>query len=287
MMRIGIIGAENSHTAVIAKTINVDKKVKGFTVDCVWGETAAFARAAAKAGQIPNIVASPRQMLGRIDALIVDHRHPKHHLKAALPFVELGIPTFVDKPFCFRAAEGKQFLAAARRRHTPVTSFSTLPLHRDFRRLLARAGDLGEIVAGATYGPCDLRSKYGGVFFYGIHQVEMALAAFGYDVSAVLVTRNGNGSTGQLIYPSGRIVTLNFIREGSSGFGVTLIGSKGSRHQPLATDPPMYLRGIRAFTTMFKTGAEPLGHSDLLKPVQVLEAFARSIPSGQKQKVAR
>ena len=49
-MRIGIIGAENSHTAAIAKVINVDKLVKGFTVDYVWGETKEYAKTAAKAG---------------------------------------------------------------------------------------------------------------------------------------------------------------------------------------------------------------------------------------------
>ena len=41
-------------------------------------------------------------MLGKIDALIVDHRHAKFHLEAATPFVKAGIPTFVDKPFCYR-----------------------------------------------------------------------------------------------------------------------------------------------------------------------------------------
>ena len=55
-MKIGIIGAENSHTVKIAKAINVEKLVKGFTVDYVWGETEEFAKAVAKEGQIPNIV---------------------------------------------------------------------------------------------------------------------------------------------------------------------------------------------------------------------------------------
>ena len=48
MIRIGIIGAENSHTGAIAKTINIDKKVKGAKVVAVWGETRAFAKAAAE-----------------------------------------------------------------------------------------------------------------------------------------------------------------------------------------------------------------------------------------------
>ena len=103
-IRIGIIGAENSHTIGFGKIFNVEKKFPGVEVKYVWGETDEFASNAAEKGNIPNIVKDPREMLGEIDALIVDHRHPKYHLGAASPFIKEGIPTFIDKPFCYRAA---------------------------------------------------------------------------------------------------------------------------------------------------------------------------------------
>ena len=58
-------------------------------------------------------------MLGKIDALIVDHRHAKYHLEAATPFVKAGIPTFIDKPFCYRVEEGRKFLAMAHKLGNP------------------------------------------------------------------------------------------------------------------------------------------------------------------------
>ena len=81
-LKIGIIGAENSHTVGYGKFFNVDKKFPGAEVLYVWGETDEFARNAAEKGHIPNIVKDPKEMMGKIDALIVDHRHPKYHLKA-------------------------------------------------------------------------------------------------------------------------------------------------------------------------------------------------------------
>jgi len=286
-MKIGIIGAENSHTAAIARTINVEKRVKGFSVDYVWGETREFAVRRAKEGRIPNIVKNQRDMLGKIDALIVDHRHGKHHLKAALPFVKEGVPTFVDKPFCYRASEGKEFLKIARSRKTPVTSFSTIPHQRSFKRFTGKMAESGDILAGCSYGPCDLNSTYGGVFFYGIHQVEMALAAFGYDVSAVRVTKNGNSSTGQLIYSSGKIVTTNLVREGCSDFGATALGTKGTCHQLMTRDASPYLNGIKIFCNMFRTREEPLTHQKILKPVQVLEAMETSVNTENREKVPK
>ncbi len=286
-MKIGIIGAENSHTAAIAKVINIEKKIKGCVVDCVWGETAEFARSAAKAGRIGTIVKRQKDMMGRIDALIVDHRHAKYHLPAARPFVAAGVPTFVDKPFCYRAAEGRAFLQLAKRCKTPVTSFSTLPRQQSFKRFVRKMGSLGEILFGESYGPCDLACKWGGVFFYGIHQVDMVLVALGYNVSSVLITRGGNGSTGQLIYSDGKIVTMNLIKKGCTGFAMAAMGTKGGIHQAITSDKSGYLSGIREFTNMFKTGKEPVKHEHMLKPVRVLEALERSAKSGRRERVGR
>ena len=71
-MKIGIIGAENSHTAAIAKTLNVDKAIKGVEVSMVWGEMAEYAKKAAMEGKIPTRVKYSRDMLGEVDAVVVE-----------------------------------------------------------------------------------------------------------------------------------------------------------------------------------------------------------------------
>lgn len=286
-MRIGIIGAENSHTVAIAKIINVDKLIKGFTIDYVWGETKAFAEKAAADGKIPNIVAKTDQMLGKIDALVVDHRHPKYHLEPAIPYIKAGIPTFIDKPFCYRVKEGKTFLELAKKHKTPVTSFSIIPdqqSFKDFCKSLKK--EAGTVLAGSSYGPCDIKSKWGGIFFYGIHQVEMILKAFGYNISKVLVVQNGNGSTGQLIYDDGKIVTMDLIKKGCHTFGISAVGTKKIIKEPIVMDKLQYLSGMKRFTKMFKTGQEPEIYDEMLKPVAILEAMEKSIKSKNIEKVA-
>ncbi len=286
-MRIGIIGAENTHSAAIASTLNVKKSVRGASVTAIWGETNAFARATAEKGAIPNIVRTPRQMLGEIDALIVDHRHARHHLKAARPFLEAGIPVFVDKPFCYRSREGKDFLALARKTKTPVTSYSTAPIQKSFVAFRKKIAELGDLAGGAIFGHCDLRSPYGGVFFYGVHQVELAGEIFGYNVKSVQITQNRKCSTGQLLYASGVAVTLHFFKQIRPEFSLTVVGSKGIRHQEIATDPDPYLGGIKLFTAMFRTRREPRAHNDILQTVRILEALERSKKSGHIEKVLK
>ena len=86
MLNIGIVGAENSHTAAIAKVLNVEKRVRGVRVTHVWGETKAFEEAAAEAGQIPHIVKRPEDLIGEVKGL------------DALP-VPISTPGFDSAPY--------------------------------------------------------------------------------------------------------------------------------------------------------------------------------------------
>ncbi len=286
MKKIGIIGSENSHTIAIAKEININKRIEGFTIEHVWGETDELAKKASDEGKIPNIVSDPEEMLGKIDAVICDHRHAKYHLDAVRPFVEQKVPTFVDKPFCFESKKGEEFLAMAREKGTPITSFSILSHQKTFQAFAEELKTIGDINAGATSGPCDLKSQYGGVFFYGIHQVDMALNAFGYDVKKAYVLRsNDNYAVGQLIYANGMIVTMNFVKEGVNGFAISAAGSEAYLHRAIVRDESPYLTGIKTFTRMFETGVEPLDHETILTPIRVLEALQRSVDSGTIENV--
>jgi predicted dehydrogenase len=285
-MQIGIIGAENSHTVHIAKEINVNNNVPGFSVDYVWGETDELAKKAAADGNIPTIVSDPKEMLGKIDAVIVDHRHPKYHLDAVRPFTEQGVPTFVDKPFCYDSTKGAEFLKMAREKGTPVTSFSVLSHQQTFHQFTDEMKALGAIAAGTTYGPCDLYSEHGGVFFYGIHQVDMALHAFGYDVERVQVAKADDGhAVGLLFYASGTMVSMHFVKAGVKGFAIGAAGSDGYLHKAITMDEHPYLTGIKTFTDMFTTGKEPVSHEDILAPIKVLEALDRSLKTGAAENV--
>ena len=285
MPNIGIIGAENSHTVAIAKTINIDRLVSGFSVTHVWGETPDDAKDAQERGLIPNIVQEPEDMIGQVDAAIVDHRHPKYHLPAVRPLLEAGIPLFVDKPFCYRLDEGKEFLARARELNVPVCSFSVLPKQASFAQLQEDVRELGRIISVVSTGPCDIDSEYGGVFFYGIHQVDMVVRLLDQDITHVQLNRGEQNHTATLYSASGAISTMNLVGEGRVGFHVSVIGEKGRTDRVIGYDENTYLTGVLDFCLMFSTGETDETDSSMLTPVAVLEALEKSQESGEKWEV--
>lgn len=284
-LRIGIIGAENSHTRGFGQMFNVNKIFPGVEANYVWGETEAFAKDAMERGGIPAMVKDPLEMLGKIDALIVDHRHGKYHLPAATPFVEAGIPTFVDKPFCYRLEEGKEFLSMAREKGTAVTSYSSIAHSYDTFDQIGQLKQYPEINQVVMYGPADIHSEYGGIFFYGPHLVEPMIYMFGLEVEKARLNANGKNSTANVVFQNGMMATLVFTTQHygwqtyiDTDQGIIEIKSRAAKQTPTKSDADM--------VEMFRAGVEPRSHESILTGVAILEALERSFNSGQWEKIA-
>lgn len=280
LIRIGIIGAENSHTTNLAKMFNIEKLFPGVELQYVWGEKDEYAQKAAKDGNIPNIVKDPKEMLGKIDALIVDHRHAKFHLEPAIPFIKAGIPTFIDKPFCYRVEEGKKFLKMARDLGTPVTSFSTAAVNEqtyDIKKQVEEAGQINHMVC---FGPVDIESQWGGVFFYGVHLVDTLTTIFGDNIEKVRVTKNGNHAIADLAFKGGMIATLIFMTQ-TYAFKYLAETKKGILELKSRVEEAKPSIHYVQMVEMFRTGKEPRAHESILYSMAVLEALERSVSNEQ------
>ena len=243
-----------------------------------------FAKKAMKDGAIPKMVKDPSEMLGKIDALIVDHRHAKYHLEAALPFVKAGIPTFVDKPFCYRLEEGKKFLALARELGTPVTSFSSIAHSYETFDIKEQVANMSEINQVVRYGPMKLDSEYGGVFFYGVHIVQPLLYIFGDTVQKVRIIDTGKNNGANLVFQNGMLATLvsttkkyGWETHVETDEGITKLKSDKEETKPGKNYVDM--------VEMFKTGKEPRSHESIIHCVAILEALEKSVESGQWENV--
>ncbi len=281
--RIGIIGAENSHAAAIAKEINIAGTPAGFAVTHIWGETAEFADKTAKAGQIPKIVSDPAEMLGQIDGLMVDHRDGQYHVAAARPFVEAGIPVFVDKPISTSLAEAREFLRFRRERGVPVTTLSSIPYQSCIGGIRSQLGTIGALRTVHLNGPGDPHSKYGGIFFYGIHQIDLMISLFGIQAESVMAMVNGSTLASVVSYPDGLNVMIGM--PGVKPFSITALGMDGAFHETIKMDASAYAATTELFTTMFRSRIEPFDDARMLAPIAVLEALRESVATGRKVSV--
>lgn len=52
----------------------------------------------AKSSLVKNIVQNPKEMIGKIDALLLARDDAENHMKYAKDFLDAGIPIYIDKP---------------------------------------------------------------------------------------------------------------------------------------------------------------------------------------------
>jgi len=190
------------------------------------------------------------EMAGRLDAMIIAS-HTKDHAKDALPFVQAGIPIYLEKPLtddlqeAFRFVEtiGRdphQILIGLQRRYDPAI------LHT---KKLLKSGLIGEIreircILRDQYPPPTTYSSRGLIIDMGIHVADEAiffLDEFPDEVwASVHHTKAYNspidegGDTAYVTFttPSKVLGRLDLSRTHSSGYNneTYIIGTKGTIH---------------------------------------------------------
>jgi len=283
MKRIGILGSDNSHALAFAKIINLpdssgrmafpDLRVVG-----VYGENDVENQKVFAEGRLDFIAEQPADMLGHVDAVIVDFRHGGKHAPAALPYVQAGLPCFVDKPFTVTMADAYALVDAATASGAPLMGGSACKLVPDIAQLAevmkGQTPGVGEIVSGMMNYPGDTRSEYAGLFFYGPHLVEMGLAVFGQDVQSVRAVENHGQVTAIARYDHYDI-TWQFTRDNWIG-GCALCGVDGNHFCQIDFSASYELE-MQAFADMLRTGKSAQTHEQLIKPVAVLSALVAAI----------
>ena len=277
-IRFGVIGTENSHVNQACKRFNLEKSIAGGAIEALYpgeGDTLEHVKEVQKEGRVPLLVDRPEDMLGKIDAVIIMNRHAKYHGKYAKLFLGNKIPTFIDKPFSCSLEEAKETIELSHKTNTWLSSSSTVWKTSSFQNFFKQAREeLGIIHSGMVGGPFEFESEFGGVFFYGIHSVEMLLQGFGYDVKTIFAKLHRKNCFVTARLESGRMVSLHLI-EGGGNFQVLLHCEKGSRYLTVDMSDG-YDMGFKSLIVGIRTNIKPLTDEQLLMPIKILLAIDKS-----------
>lgn len=278
MLSIGIVGSDNSHALAYSTLLNIEQ-VAGDSARAthIWGAEEARTQEVADKAQIGVIVPNLEAMIGQVDAVFVEDRDGRLHAEHAIPFLERGIPVFVDKPLACSLEDCGRILAAARTNDTFVTSFSSLRTCATTDALAEQAASIGEIRSAQFAGPCDFESVYGGAYFYATHTVEIALRLLGEDVRSLSAVRSGDMAAVNVIWNNGALGSLSYVGDAEYHFFATLFGTKGmvsgevlANHDGYRTSCELVLEGITS-------GKRLYSEADMVRPIAMIHAIELSL----------
>ncbi|GAA5134811.1 Gfo/Idh/MocA family oxidoreductase [Pseudonocardia adelaidensis] len=281
--RIGIVGAESSHTGELLRLVNDEGRVPGARVVAVV-PVDVDPRAA---GIDPALVAgSPDELIGAVDAALVLTRDGATHRALAEPLLAAGLPVWVDKPFTTSLADARALIGTARRAGALVWSRSALRFPAAVRRA-ARLAAGGELRHLHLVGPADPASPYSGIAFYGIHLLESAvevLGTAGWERApmAVQPTAQAVVATTRL---AGTPVTCTFVPPGDSGpipFHLSAVTADQVRTEVVDLGRDYLLPAAEAFLAACAAPSSAQPDDDLLAPVRLVEELGAALGTAQR-----
>lgn len=80
-------------------------RINGALVTHIWTQDRGRSQHIARAALINNIVDRPEDMIGHVDAILLARDDAASHLEFARPFLEVGMPIYIDKPIALSVRE--------------------------------------------------------------------------------------------------------------------------------------------------------------------------------------
>jgi virulence factor len=289
MIRLGIVDFDTSHVGEFTRRLNHktpdrDQWVEGaeVVIGCpgsskIMPERIPDYAKEMRALGVP-LVERPGEMIGKVDGMLIESQEGGAHWEAARPFLEAGIPCFIDKPFTCSTVDAKRIAELAATKGVPVFSSSSL---RYGTELVAFMGDpkRGKVVGALTYGPAPLFDKdptlNPGLYHYGIHAVEVLYTLMGPGCRRVTCTREKGADvvTGQ--WKDGRLASVRGIREGKADYGAVVFTEGGVRPLPIGL-LYAYRDLLKAIVGMFETKKAPVDIAVSVEIVAFIEAANKS-----------
>lgn len=281
MFRVGIIGSENSHAMAFSEIFNLNNKEQypDIQVVAIYGEDQAVSEAVRdKCG---TVIMTPEEMLGKVDAVMVTSRDGALHAKYARPFIEAGIPAFVDKPLTREVEDAVELMRLAKEKGVPIVGGSSLKYPEDLQGLKAVV-EQGELRGADLAAPVSLVNDYGGFFFYAAHLVEMTMAIFGSNPQKVTAYRTKDAVTATVRF-DGFDVT-NHFNEGNYHYSATIYTKDQTVFKELDVSK-IYQHECDAFVRMLRTGEMEQTYEELVMPVAYIAAIEKAYETGEEQKI--
>ena len=282
MYIIGIMGSENSHAMAFAEIFNLSKDLyPDIEVVAIGGLDQKASRKVQEKCHVAMLAENAEDMLGKVDAVMVTARDGKYHLEYARPFIEAGLPAFIDKPFTRSREEAQKLARLAQQHHVPLVGGSSVK-YADGIADLSEAVQKGSVIGADVAAPVSLTNEYGGFFFYASHLAEVTMTLFGYDLRSVAAYQTDKTVTAILRYDEYDVT--NHFNEGCYHYSATIYQKEQTLFKELDISR-IYEKECDNFAHMLRTGKMDQTYEELMMPVCYIEAVEKAYQTGVEQKI--
>ena len=235
----------------------------------IWTDNPADARLVAKASLIPRIVNTPEEVISEVDAVIIATDKGYEHVERCRPFVDAGLPVFIDKPLVDNQEDLKIFNSWIREGKS-ILSSSCMRYAKEYMPYRLSTHELGVVKYASITTPKSWER-------YGIHALEGIYPILGPGFVSARNTGSIDRNIVHFTHQSGADVVVVAISDMYGSFGVLeLCGTSG--HAEIAFSDTFYAfkTQLEAFIEFLRTGVRPFPFSETEELMKMLIAGIKS-----------
>lgn len=284
MFKTVILGCENSHADAFLKLIRNDSEFSDIEIVGIYSDEEDKAKKLSEEFGV-RVMSSFDEEAGKVDGVIVTARHGDNHLKYAEKYIKNGVSFFIDKPFTCSVEEGEKLCALLNENCCKFVGGSSL-MHTSMVKKLKEERlneEGGKTLGGFLRHPVDLKSPYGGIYFYAHHLITSVIEGFGDDIETVCAKKNATGINVVFSYKdydvTGMFAEKNYV------YYAVRHSEKGVSGGEFEVEAEAFRKELEEFHEILTDKSCGETKERMLKPVYVMDALARSLESGNAEKV--
>jgi len=286
MIRLGIVDFDTSHVVAFTQRlnhleVNEDQWIEGaqIVMGCPGTSIMSPERVPGFTEQLKSygvkLVDDPTEMIGQIDGVLIESVDGSVHYDRAKPFLEAGVPMFIDKPFTCSLEQAKALADLAKKKNVPLFSSSSLRYGLEVQEVQEEQNEIGKVMGADAYSPGSVHPRNPGLFNYGIHGLETLYALMGPGCTSILAVSTEGVDVVTGLWKGDRVGTLRATRAGAHSYGFTAFGEKRVVSSSINAGF-IYRELLKRIVKMFETGESPLDIRETLEIVAFIEAAMES-----------
>lgn len=295
-LKLGLIGLDTSHVLVFSDMFNNPQSknpLAGARVVAAWQGgspdiESSISRIPGYTAELKDkfgvqIVDSPEAVAKASDAILLTSLDGRTHPGQFERIAPFGKPVFMDKPFAVSTADAKKMFATAKKHNVRLFSSSSLRFTEALVSVVTpetRANVKGADFSGAAaHEPTNP-----GLYWYGIHAVEMLYTTMGRGCRSVRCVSNDLHDVVTGTWSDGRLGTVRGNRTGNYELNGVVHFEKNSVHVNVQTQKKgFYVSLAEAFLAFFRGGPVPVDPEETIEIIRFIEAALESAKNGGRE----
>lgn len=236
--------------------------LEGWKVTHAWTQDSESTKRLCAACRIPHGVGDYREFLGQVNAVIIARDDYETHYEMALPFLEAGLPVFIDKPLGLDLAQLRAFRPYLEKGQ--LMSCSGMRYARELDEPRANIAAYGRL----KLIRCAIVLSWEK---YGVHLLEAALAITTARPVSVRMLPVEHASAAVLL-DDGGLLQIDALGERVRTFHLELFGSERTGSFDITDNFTMFRRMLWQFAESIRTSQPAIPPDRTLEIMRVLVA---------------